>query len=911
MLYSFPFFLSAGLIFIVTLYVFRRINVRGGWYLAFAGLAATIWANCEGLLYLGFDIKTDMLITKLQYLGIAPLPPLMFVFGLCHFGFERWANKIFRLLLLCVAIAIVLLVWTNPLHELIFTEYYPIYNGSFPMLGLRHGSLWWAVLFYHYLLIAALTVILIYQIATSSGYQRSQAGMILAAVAFVWLSNVVYASGNSPVPNMDISPIAFVLVAAVMAWGFYRYRLLDILPIAKERIFRSLDDIVIVADEKDRILELNPAAESVFKVKAYKIIGKEISYIFNNYPQLEQAFYGKISSEVCLTSDSKELVYDFHASLITDPNGFIIGKIIALRDITDRKNVEKELLERERRLLAQKDILLALSKIKIEEDGDLKTTMEAVTKSVAHNLDVARVSVWLFNDDHSKIKCSQLYELGQHKPTAGMEFNSKDFTRYFEALNKERTVAVSDASTDSRTIEFIGPYSKPLNISSMLDSQIRSSGKAVGVFSIEQIGKPRRWTIDEQTFAASIADMLSLSIEEAERQKIEGARKRLEAQFQRVEKMEVIGTLAGGVAHDLNNILSGLVGYPELLLMDLPEESHLRKPLTTIQKSGEKASAIVQDLLTLTRRGVAVNEVVNLNRIVSDYLESPEFEKVAFYNHDVRIESDLSIDLLNIIGSPVHLSKTIMNLVTNASEAMPHGGKIYISTQNQYVDNPITGYDHIKEGDYVVLTVSDTGTGISPKDKERIFEPFYTKKVMGKSGTGLGMAVVWGTVKDHRGYIDVQSVEGKGATFQLYFPVTRKELSEKKSGISIENYIGSGESILIVDDVEEQREVASNMLHRLGYQVNIARSGEEAVEFLKNNKVDLLVLDMLMNPGMDGLDTYKKIIELHPNQKAIVASGYSETKRVKELQELGAGEYLKKPYTLEKIGLAVKKEFEI
>ena len=241
---------------------------------------------------------------------------------------------------------------------------------------------------------------------------------------------------------------------------------------------------------------------------------------------------------------------------------------------------------------------------------------------------------------------------------------------------------------------------------------------------------------------------------------------------------------------------------------------------------------------------------------------------------------------------------------------MPQGGKIHISTCNQYLDTSINGYDHIDEGDYVVLSVSDTGTGISPEDKERIFEPFYTKKVMGKSGTGLGMAVVWGTVKDHNGYIDVQSIEGKGTTFRLYFPITRKGLSEEKSALPIENYRGTGESILIVDDVEEQRELASSMLQKIGYRVHIVRSGEEAVDYLTTNEVDILLLDMIMAPGMDGLDTYKQIIELYPNQKAIIASGFSETARVKELQRLGAGAYAKKPYTLEKIGMAVKKELK-
>ena len=179
---------------------------------------------------------------------------------------------------------------------------------------------------------------------------------------------------------------------------------------------------------------------------------------------------------------------------------------------------------------------------------------------------------------------------------------------------------------------------------------------------------------------------------------------------------------------------------------------------------------------------------------------------------------------------------------------------------------------------------------------------------MGRSGTGLGMAVVWGTVKDHNGYIDVESVEGKGTTFRLFFPVTREEAEEKKSTSSIEECRGNGERILVIDDMKEQREIASILLTKLGYSVNAVPSGEQAVEYMKNNSADLLVLDMIMDPGIDGLDTYKRILELNPRQKAVIASGFSETDRVKDAQKLGAGQYVKKPFTMKKIGSAVKAE---
>jgi two-component system, cell cycle sensor histidine kinase and response regulator CckA len=395
-----------------------------------------------------------------------------------------------------------------------------------------------------------------------------------------------------------------------------------------------------------------------------------------------------------------------------------------------------------------------------------------------------------------------------------------------------------------------------------------------------------------------------------DRKRAEEEKKGLEKKLARSQKMEAIGLLAGGVAHDLNNVLSGVINYPELLLMTLPAESPMRKPLRTIMNSGLKAVAIVQDLLNLARRGVIVNEVLNLNDIISDYLRSPEHKKILSYHPGVDIETNFKPDLLNIKGSPVHLKKAVMNLFSNAAEALSGGGRITVSTENRYVDSPIKGYDNIDEGDFAVLRIEDNGIGIAVEDFENIFEPFYTKKEMGKSGTGLGMTIVWTTVQDHQGYINIESTVGKGTAFELYFPVTREDLAKEKVSIPIENYMGKGETILVVDDIKEQREVASIILKTLDYFVTSVSSGEEAVEYIKNNSVDLLVLDMIMSPGMDGLDTYKKILEIHPSQKAIIASGFSETDRVKEVQRLGAGAYVKKPYTLEKIGLAVKAELE-
>jgi len=395
-----------------------------------------------------------------------------------------------------------------------------------------------------------------------------------------------------------------------------------------------------------------------------------------------------------------------------------------------------------------------------------------------------------------------------------------------------------------------------------------------------------------------------------DRKQAEAEKRRLEERLRRAEKMEALGQLAGGVAHDLNNVLGVLSGYSELLLAEIPEGQKVRKHVEKILQSTEKGAAIIQDLLTLARRGVMSAEVLQINETISGFTKTPAFENIRDYHPGVTFRTECDPNLLNIKGSPVHLEKTLMNLVSNAAEAISGEGEVTIRTENRYLDKAIVGYDEVKEGDYAVLIVSDTGAGIADEHREKIFEPFYTKKAMGRSGTGLGLSIVWGTVKDHSGYIDVKTKVGAGTSFTLYFPATREETNLPTPRTPLERYMGRGETVLVVDDIAEQRDVASGLLKKLGYYVHAVSSGEAAVEYLKENRADMVILDMIMAPGMDGMETYRKILAIHSQQKAILVSGFSETDRVRTAQRLGAGAYVKKPYVMETIGLAIRKELD-
>jgi CheY-like chemotaxis protein len=326
-----------------------------------------------------------------------------------------------------------------------------------------------------------------------------------------------------------------------------------------------------------------------------------------------------------------------------------------------------------------------------------------------------------------------------------------------------------------------------------------------------------------------------------------------------------------------------------------------------IMKSAQNASEIIQDLLTLARRGRYEMAPLSLNEVVTAYMQSTAYAGLRDRHPDVRVELNMADDLKPICGSSVHLGKVVMNLVSNACEAMPTGGTITVRTEQQHVDALPSGFAKFEHGEYVVLRVKDTGTGIKPEDLPKIFEPYYSRKTMGHSGSGLGLSIVYGVVKDHHGYYDVLSEVGVGTEFLLLFPVCESEieLTAEKAAT-----VGGTERILVVDDSEVQRDLAREIIGGLGYTVETAENGHAALTHLQNQTVDLVVLDMIMEPDFDGLDTYREILKTRPDQKAIVFTGFSATERVQEIQRLGAGSYVKKPYTVDIMARAIREQLD-
>ncbi|MEH0019622.1 MAG: response regulator [Desulfobacter sp.] len=394
--------------------------------------------------------------------------------------------------------------------------------------------------------------------------------------------------------------------------------------------------------------------------------------------------------------------------------------------------------------------------------------------------------------------------------------------------------------------------------------------------------------------------------------------------LERYEKLKNLGLLAGNVAHDLNNILSGIATYPEILLMDDTLDPNARKGLTMIKTSGRKASSVVSDLLTISRGARADKVLLNINTVIERYMAATEFETACQAHPGVEMDADLEPELLGVKGSYIHIEKAVMHLIHHAIDAAASvsPGRVTLSTANHYVDNTLDTLNRLPgresasgttpelaSGEYVMLSVTDNGPAIPDDCLDKIFEPFYVQKEMERGGTGLGLTVVENAVQDHKGEIVVVS-DSSGTRFELFFPAVRDALPNRETPGSLDEIRGNGETLLIVDDLDDQRKIAATILKDLGYTVFTAASGMEAVDFVKKTRVDLLVLDMVMAPAISGLETYRRIKDIYPEQKAIIASGYSESDDVASARELGAGSFVRKPYTIMDMGIAVKEELE-
>jgi len=395
--------------------------------------------------------------------------------------------------------------------------------------------------------------------------------------------------------------------------------------------------------------------------------------------------------------------------------------------------------------------------------------------------------------------------------------------------------------------------------------------------------KPFSW-YGENAVVAVVRDI-------TERKAAEAKEQHLQEQLHQSQKMDAIGQLAGGIAHDFNNALAGIIGASELIRYADNLTAEQREFIELIINAADRAGDLTKKLLTFSRKGSKASSAVDCSKIVSD--------TVALLSH--TINKNITVSMENhaihssVIGDNSLLQNAFMNMGINASHAMPNGGELTYTLENLELDEEYCEVSpfEIKPGEYLEISIRDTGTGMSPEIQSRIFEPFFTTKEAGK-GTGLGMSAVYGTVQEHGGAITVYSEVGTGTVFHIYLPVTtetvKREIDEETVAV------GSG-TILVIDDEELIRVTASAMLRSMGYQVILATNGQEGVDTFREAKeeVDLIILDMIM-PVMGGREAFGKLREIRSDIPIVISSGFSKEEDLSELKKQGASGFLNKPF---------------
>ncbi|MBW2343858.1 MAG: response regulator [Deltaproteobacteria bacterium] len=378
--------------------------------------------------------------------------------------------------------------------------------------------------------------------------------------------------------------------------------------------------------------------------------------------------------------------------------------------------------------------------------------------------------------------------------------------------------------------------------------------------------------------------------------------KRMEARLLQSGKMEVAGTLAAGIAHDFNNLLMAIQGNVSLTLLGMNPSHPNYERLKNIEKRVQSGARLTAQLLGYARKGRYEIKPVDLNRLVKEIAYT--FGRV---RKEITIHRELAEDLFTIEADQGQMEQALLNLFINAADAMPSGGSLFLKTGNTTHEGMKGRLYAPKPGNYILLTIRDTGSGMDNETKERIFEPFFTTKEMGR-GTGLGLASVYGIIKGHGGYIDVESEKGVGTTFSIYLPATKAEVSaytEEKEG-RIEVSRGSG-TVLFVDDEEMIIDVGTKMVEAFGYEVLTARDGKEAIEIykVKRDRIDMVILDMIM-PGLGGGETYDRLKEINPDIKVLLSSGYSIDGQANEILERGCDGFIQKPFNMNQLSRKIR-----
>jgi len=572
--------------------------------------------------------------------------------------------------------------------------------------------------------------------------------------------------------------------------------------------------------------------------------------------------------------------------------------IVALRTLANRRQAETALRTANERYARQEAALTKLTKSDLSAPDDFTDIVRGMTEVVANTLSVALVGVWRHDENGTVARCQDLFKWPEGTHSEGLSLSQDACPAYFRALAGADVLAVTDARSDSRTSELAQRLLVPNGIASVMCVPVRSRGATVGVLSCQHVGEPRRWMPDEQTFALAVANLLSTLTAQADRQ-------RLEQELRQAQKLEAIGRLAGGVAHDFNNILTVILGRAEEVAADERVPRDLRDSGADLSQNAQRATALTRQLLAFSRRQAIEVRDVDLNSVVANVTRL--LHRVL--GEDIVVTFTYSERPLAVRADPGMIEQVLLNLAVNARDAMPVGGRLSIDTS--LIDLSELDPSRVgSAGSCACVRVADNGAGIASEHLPHIFEPFFTTKDVGK-GTGLGLATTYGIVQQHGGWIEVDSQIGRGTEFRVFFPRVDTEMPAAAPVTTSAPPPRGRETILVVEDEAGVRALVIKLLQDLGYRLLQAQSGPHALDVWRQrgDEVDLLITDIVMPDGMNGVELAERLRRHRPGLKVIYTSGYLADLSREDISR-HSDAYIAKPFSLIELARLVRRTLD-
>jgi two-component system, cell cycle sensor histidine kinase and response regulator CckA len=802
---------------------------------AFAALNASIglWAFSSLFEVCSLDLQTKIFCYSLKYLFIVIVPPAWFIFGLYYSNRLR-KLRLSRLgMLSIIPAATLVLVATNRYHNLMFTSLEFVKTTPYIFLYRKFGTWFWIHTTYCYILLFLGFLYMAKQFLDSPSPYRWQVLTLIIGGLVPTIANVAFTYNLTPIPYLDLTPFAFTISGIAFMLGIVRFQLLDVAPIAHEVVIQHIEDAILVLDGGQRILNLNPAARELIDLSPAKPIGAKADRVFS--------WWSKINSQVLASADAESRIIDLSENgrrhllrMKTTPfycNQREMGMLVTLTNVTDAFLAKEALRNSEQRFrsLSENAPVIIFA---LDTDGAVTYLNPAWEKILGHGRKdfIGKPFIDLVADKSEWTRANAIEQLitGQ-KTVVDLNITIQDKIGGQRLFN---TSVAADSDTEGRVTGIIG-----------LAKDITQERK-----------------LQQQLFQS--------------------------------QKMEAIGTLAGGVAHDFNNLLMGMQANLSLMRLDqkavIPGDDKIQR----IENQIQSGASLTRQLLGYARKGQYVIAAVNINRLIGETLHV-----VQRANKSITVQSLIADEASFVKADRGQIEMVFLNLFLNAVDAMPRGGRLTVSCRRVTGQSPTEApISEDPSADFVEIVVSDTGMGMDPTTQDRIFEPFFTTKEVGR-GSGLGLASVYGVVHNHGGHIHVESAPGQGATFTLYLPASDETEPEKPLVPKLEP-VGNA-TILLVEDEALIRKYCEEMIRSLNFDVMAAANGDEAIQIYRDHfaDTDLVLLDMIM-PGMDGFGVFKILEEINPHVKVIITSGYTVDQRMDQILSSGPHGYLKKPYTL-------------